>query len=198
MADPKTNKIKVQRKRKRLYETKDPEKKAPKVSSKKTPVKPKPAAVPEPSQQERAEAVVKKFIWVSMGAGLIPVPLVDTGVVMGVSVNMLWHLSKIYNIEFSKTRGKSLAYSLAGSVTADTLRRGALTGFLKSIPFVGILGMVSMPIYSGAMTYALGKIFIQHFESGGTFLDFEPQKVKNHFAALFQEGKGVASNLKRG
>ena len=53
-----------------------------------------------------------------------------------------------------------------------------------------------MPIYSGAATWAIGKVFIQHFASGGTFLDFDPQKVKDYFRNLFEQGKEVASNLK--
>ena len=28
----------------------------------------------------------------------------------------------------------------------------------------------------------MGKVFIQHFESGGTFLDFDPDKVRSYFS----------------
>jgi hypothetical protein len=43
--------------------------------------------------------------------------------------------------------------------------------------------MVSSPAFASASTYAVGKVFIQHFATGGTFLDFDPDKVKAHFAA---------------
>jgi hypothetical protein len=31
-----------------------------------------------------------------------------------------------------------------------------------------------MPVLSAGATYAIGKAFIQHFQSGGTLLDFNP------------------------
>ncbi|MCP4106117.1 MAG: hypothetical protein GY749_11350 [Desulfobacteraceae bacterium] len=49
-----------------------------------------------------------------------------------------------------------------------------------------------MPVAASASTYALGKIFIQHFASGGTFLTFDPEKVKAYYAEMFEDGKKVA------
>ena len=31
-------------------------------------------------------------------------------------------------------------------------------------------GAITMPVIAGASTYAIYKVFVQHFESGGTFL----------------------------
>ena len=31
-----------------------------------------------------------------------------------------------------------------------------------------------MPVFSAGVTYVIGKVFIQHFASGGTLLDFNP------------------------
>ena len=50
-----------------------------------------------------------------------------------------------------------------------------------------------MPVFAGASTYAIGKVFIQHFESGGTFLDFEPAKVRAYFSQQFDKGRDLAS-----
>jgi len=46
---------------------------------------------------------------------------------------------------------------------------------LKAVPVVGTItaGFV-MPVLSSGATFAIGKAFIQHFESGGTLLDFNP------------------------
>jgi lipoate-protein ligase A len=52
-----------------------------------------------------------------------------------------------------------------------------------------------MSAIGGAATYAIGRVFIQHFESGGTFLDFNPEKVREYFKEQFERGKGVASEL---
>lgn len=139
---------------------------------------------------------VIRYMWWAMGAGAIPVPFVDLGALAGVQLKMLHRLSQHYEVEFSQNRGKSIIATLIGTITTDSLHRSAFTSFVKSIPFVGFIGVVSMPIYAGAATYAIGKLFIQHFESGGTFLDFDPKKVKDYFAKLYEEGKSTASKLK--
>ena len=40
-----------------------------------------------------------------------------------------------------------------------------------------------MPVLSAGATYAIGKAFIQHFESGGTLLDFNPPDYKEFIKA---------------
>ena len=54
-----------------------------------------------------------------------------------------------------------------------------------------------MTILAGATTYAVGKVFIQHFESGGTFLNFNPDSVKEYYETMFKEGQSVAENMKK-
>jgi uncharacterized protein (DUF697 family) len=145
---------------------------------------------------DSAHAVVKKYMYWSMGAGLIPIPLVDIATVSGVQLKMLSELSKVYDVKFSENAGKSIISALVGGISADALSRSYLTSLVKSIPLVGIVGAVSMPIFSGAATWAIGKVFIQHFASGGTFLDFDPVKVKSYFKDLYQQGQTIAQNMK--
>ncbi len=145
---------------------------------------------------DQAENVVKTYMYWSMGVGLIPIPLLDVAAVSGVQLKMLSEISKIYEIKFSENAGKTIIASLLGGVTAGTLTRSSFTSFIKSIPIIGILGSLSMPIYSGAATWAIGKVFIQHFASGGTFLTFDPQKVKDYFNELFKQGLTIAESTK--
>jgi len=42
----------------------------------------------------------------------------------------------------------------------------------------------------------VGKVFVQHFESGGTFLSFDPEKVRSHFEEELKMGKAVAAVAK--
>ena len=41
---------------------------------------------------------------------------------------------------------------------------------------------VSTAVFAGASTFAVGKVFIEHFESGGTFLTFDPERVLEYYA----------------
>ena len=51
-----------------------------------------------------------------------------------------------------------------------------------------------MPVINGATTYAVGKVFTQHFESGGTFLTFDAAKVREYFETQFKEGKSFMAS----
>ena len=53
---------------------------------------------------------------------------------------------------------------------------------IAKLPLVGsLLSVASLPLFAGGITYAVGKVFITHFASGGTFLDFDPDKVRSYF-----------------
>jgi uncharacterized protein (DUF697 family) len=147
--------------------------------------------------ENSANAIVKNYMYWSMGSGLIPFAVLDLAAIVAVQLKMLSRLSDLYEVKFSENQGKSIIAALTGTLGAHALRRSAFTGFLKSIPILGLVGMFAMPIYAGAVTYAIGKVFIQHFESGGTFLDFDPAKVKEYFSKLYEEGRTAASKLKK-
>ncbi len=127
----------------------------------------------------------------SMGAGLVPLPLLDVVAVTAIQVDMLKQLSAHYNIPFTEQAGKSWISAISGSVLA---RMGASS--LKAIPVIGsILGSVSMSALSGAGTYAIGNVFKEHFKNGGDLSDLDLKKAKNFFKEKFDEGKRVAKKL---
>jgi uncharacterized protein (DUF697 family) len=132
---------------------------------------------------EEASKLVDRFALWSGVAGLIPVPVVDILAVGGLQVQMLRRISQIYNVEFSENRGKALIAALAGTMIPATSGMGAASA-LKFIPVVNILaaGFV-MPVLSAGATYAIGKAFIQHFESGGSLLDFNPPDYREFVKA---------------
>src|SRR5215472_13423105 len=129
--------------------------------------------VPEQRDQVASKLVDRFAIWSGV-AGLVPLPVVDVLAVGGLQLQMLRRLSQIYGVEFSENRGKALIAALAGCMIPATSGMGAASA-LKAIPIVNILaaGFV-MPVLSAGATYAIGKAFVQHFESGGTLLDFNP------------------------
>jgi uncharacterized protein (DUF697 family) len=147
-------------------------------------------------KEQQARKIAKNYMWWSMGAGLIPVPFVDLVAVSGVQLKMLAEIGKIYGVEFNEGRGKALIASLLGYVVPSTLSFGSVGTLLKAIPLVGpLVGAPSMVAFCGASTYAVGKVFIQHFASGGTFLSFDPARVKEFFQKEFEEGSKVAAKL---
>jgi len=145
-------------------------------------------------KQGKALKTVKYYMWLSGGAGLIPISLVDWAAVSGLQLKMLADISKIYGVPFQANVGKAAIASLAGYIVPNAAAFGTIGCLLKTVPGVGALaGAPAMAAFSGAYAWALGNVFIQHFESGGTFLSFDPEKVREHFKAQFAAGPNPAA-----
>jgi uncharacterized protein (DUF697 family) len=127
--------------------------------------------------------LVERYSLWSGAAGLIPVPFVDLAAVGGVQIQMLRRISQIYSVPFSENRGKALTASLAGSMLPASSGLGAAS-IIKSVPVVGTaISVIVMPALSAGATYAIGMVFIQHFASGGTLLDFNPRDYREFIKA---------------
>ena len=149
----------------------------------------------ENGREDRLEKLAKNHILASMGVGLIPIPIVDLVALTGIQLTMLKKISAEYDIPFRQDLGKSLITSLTGGFLSVFVGVN-LASFIKWVPLVGqTAGAVTMPVLAGASTYAIHKVFVQHFESGGTFLDMDPSRVKDYFAEQFKKGKEVADDL---
>lgn len=146
----------------------------------------------------QSKNVVTRYVWWSLGAGLVPLPLFDIAVGTGIQVKMLADLAKVYGVPFKKDRVKAVVGALLGAVIPTRLSQTRAVTALRFVPLVGTaVGIVSEPLLLGASTYALGRVFTQHFASGGTFLDFDPAQVRAHFMQEFEKGKeAVAAQIK--
>ncbi len=155
-----------------------------------------------------ADKTIRHHVYSSVGVGLIPVPIADLIGLAIIRLNMLRELAKLYDVPFLIKPGQNLLSSwpavlatfaddaaaiLAGNILPSS---GTLvTSIAKFVPGIGhTLGVVTMPIISGATTYAIGKVFNVHFASGETLLTFNPEKVKAYYAEMLEEGKTVAAN----
>lgn len=139
----------------------------------------------------QCDVAISKHVAASLGAGFIPLPVVDFVTITGVQINLLYRLCRIYGVEFSKESARSIVTSLLGA-SVPSLQGELIGSGLKMIPIIGTLaGMVAAPVIAGASTYAVGKVFVLHLESGGTLLTFDAKKMKLHFEQALQEGKRV-------
>jgi uncharacterized protein (DUF697 family) len=133
-----------------------------------------PAAEGADTRRARAMKLVERFSLWSGAAGLIPVPFVDLVAVGGVQIQMLRRISQIYDVPFSKNRGRAVIAGLAGTMIPATTGI-SMSSYIKSIPFVGTaIGAIATPALSVGATYAIGMVFVQHFSTGGTLLDLAP------------------------
>lgn len=141
-----------------------------------------------------ADRTIRNHVIWAMGAGLIPVPIVDIAAVTAVQVDMLHQLARDYGHEIGRDKLRTFVSAVAGSTLA---RLGA--SLVKAIPGVGMLfGGLSMSVLSGASTYAVGEVARQQLENddGRGFVGFDVNRAKARYDAEFERGKQYAKDLK--
>ena len=141
-----------------------------------------------------AQNIVKANIITSMASGLIPVPLFDMISLTNIQFHLIQTLAEHYQIPADNINKSLITSLVSGSLPVISIL--GLGSFMKSIPGIGSLaGSGSVAIISGAVAYAVGQVFIRHFEQGGTLEDFNPDSAKEYFSEQFKAGKLIASEL---
>jgi uncharacterized protein (DUF697 family) len=142
------------------------------------------------SRTEKGKEVIHRNVLWALGAGVVPLPLVDMVAVLAVELKMLKQLSDAYDAKFTDDVAKKVVASLLTSVGSVGLGIAVAGSLFKIVPVIGsTLGVVSVPVFAATFTSALGKIFQMHLETGGTLLDFDPKAVRTHFKREFDRSK---------
>ena len=143
---------------------------------------------------KHADTVIRNHIIWSMGAGFIPVPIADIVAVSAVQLDMIRQLCRVYDMDFSETQGKAIVTSLTGPILA----RAGARSLIKLVPVLGTaVGGLTMSVFNGASTFALGEVFKKHFQLGGTILDFDAERLRKYYKEKFEKGKKVAEEIKK-
>ena len=152
---------------------------------------------PDPKSDKDAHAgtIIRNHVIWSMGASyVIPLPVADVFAVSALQLDMIRQLCRVYNIDFAETQGKAIVTSL----TTSAMTKAGARSLIKLIPGVGtVIGGVTTAILNGASTYALGEVFKKHFGNGGTFLDFDTDRLRKMYNEKFEKGKDVAKKWKQ-
>jgi uncharacterized protein (DUF697 family) len=158
------------------------------IVKEKPPEEKRPEAVNVDDDYEVQRIIDRYALWAA-GIGLVPMPFVDLVALSGLQVRMLSALARHYDIHFSESAGRALIVSLASSVGAHAVGRGAIGSVLKSVPIFGwVAGLFILPVSAGAFTYAVGRVFALHFSSGGTFLTADTEAFNRSFKDQYNRG----------
>ena len=89
------------------------------------------------SKEETAEQIIRHNVLWSLGAGAIPLPLLDAAATVAVQIRMLKQLADVYEVPFREDRIKNVCTSLLGGLSAPVV--GAVAGIsaFKFVPVVG-------------------------------------------------------------
>ncbi len=138
---------------------------------------------------EKSEKIIESAVMLSVGAGILPIPLADLVLVTAIQVDMVRQLATIYNVQVQFTHLESWLNALSASLLPQIK-----TEAIKTIPGLNrLVGGDSIAVLSGASTYAIGQVFVRHFENKGQVSDFRAELVQDYLQEEFENGKKVAA-----
>ena len=153
-----------------------------------------PALPVDAERTASAERIIQDHVLLAMASGLIPGPGIDLIAGFAAQMTMLKRMASLYDVPFKENAAKSTITSLMGTLGGVGAAAIAAGSFLKFVPVLGTaIGMAGTSVALGGFTYAIGKVFQRHFETGGAFLDFDPRAYREYFREMNQRGRKVAA-----
>jgi uncharacterized protein (DUF697 family) len=132
-----------------------------------------------------AMQIVYRFMAMSAGAALIPMPGIDTAILAGVHVALIKRLCEHYDVSFEEHAARNVLIAVIAGFVPGTI--GSVIGrkILRMLPSSArVFGWALFSASSAALSYGIGRLFIQHFESGGTLLSFDATRI--HHALTYR------------
>lgn len=124
------------------------------------------AAVDATGRRSQALKIVERHAVYAAVGGIIPVPIANVAGVTAVIVRMVKVLSDLYGTPFERDRARAIVVGFMGGAMPTGL--GAVTtstlGYI--VPGSGLLGLAVSSVTAVACTRSIGRIFVEHFESG--------------------------------
>jgi len=140
------------------------------------------------SRHDDAEKILSSALGWSAAAGFVPLPVLDVAALATVQVKMVNKLNTLYNQQASGELARGIISVLLGTLAPVKATEFVLLSGAKSIPVIGtVAGSLSMAAFGTAATYAIGKVFIRHFERGGTIASLDVEAVKEELKAEFAQ-----------
>ncbi len=147
------------------------------------------------ARRQQALSVVQDHTIGSLAPAAIPFPVFDLVALTGIQLKMLNSLCSLYGLTFSNKAARVAVTSLLSKMLSTSFTP-MLASFIKVIPGVGqASGVAGMMATGGASTYAVGKLFIRHFEAGGNLSNFNAKAMSGYLRQEFEQGKKVSNDL---
>lgn len=135
------------------------------------PEQPQPTSRLSPSERRnrknRALKSIYRYVVMSAGMGFIPAPLYSQVAVSGVLVAMLTELCQEFDVKISNQKTKAAVASVLGGAHSGWIAYYSTKHIDRFVPGISVVaGIVARPIAAGTITYAIGRLFLHHLETG--------------------------------
>jgi uncharacterized protein (DUF697 family) len=142
-----------------------------------------------------AGSIISSAVKWSGAAGAIPLPYVDLAALAAVQYSMVRDLASLYGYNPDKKLVRNIVATSFGCLVPSVAGASLVGSSLKFVPGGGtILGSAGVAAFSAAATYAIGKVFVRHFERGGNPQDFSAENIQDELKQEFANaGERAAS-----
>jgi uncharacterized protein (DUF697 family) len=98
---------------------------------------------------------------------LIPTPLLYQIAVGGLLSKMLYDLSELYGTSLTKQKNKAIIASILGGGHSEWITVYMRDNIQKILPGIVVIGnTIARPVVAAGITYAIGRLFVKHFDTG--------------------------------
>jgi uncharacterized protein (DUF697 family) len=132
-----------------------------------------PAAKSENRERRmKALGIVNRHAAYSAAGGLIPLPVANFAGVTAVIVRMMKVLSQHYRVPFQRDRARAIVVGLVGGAIPSGAAAVTGSALLYVLPPSVLIVAAVSSVAAAGYTRSIGRIFIEHFETGATLQDF--------------------------
>jgi uncharacterized protein (DUF697 family) len=125
-----------------------------------------------------ARGIVERHAYYSAVGGIIPVPIANVASITAVIVRMVKVLSDLYGVPFQRDRARAIVIGLMGGAMPTGLAAATASTLVYIVPGSNLIGLAVSSVTAIACTRGIGRIFIEHFESGATLNDISAAQGK--------------------
>ncbi|HEX4138428.1 MAG TPA: cyclic nucleotide-binding domain-containing protein [Bryobacteraceae bacterium] len=139
---------------------------------------------------DQAMKIVNRYSKIAAGAGLVPGALINFVAILAIQVRMVWKLARCFGYKEPVERVRGSIMSLLASGIPAALGHGAALAVTTTAIIGGsVLYFLFTPVLAYAVTQAVGRTFVMHFESGGTLLTFDATAFQDYFLSEFHQAR---------
>ena len=133
--------------------------------------------------------IIRKSVYAAMGIGIVPIPFFNLAAVTTSSIVMIKRLSALYGVEFKEGVARKIITAVVGA-GVGVLASGPVESIVGAVPIIGLpLAIATKPTLNAMTTYALGQMFVNHFEEGGGFVSVNIDVMKESFSSAFKNSR---------
>ena len=146
----------------------------------------------EQARTNRALAIVRKYTAWSAGVDVLPLGWLGNGALCGaVNVRMIRELCACYGREFRQELAVTAAAAAAGGIVNAGIIGFVGRGLVDLVPGAGLVRLVTSAASSGSVTYLTGRMFVYHFELGGTLFGLDAGKTRAMLLKLKEQDEAA-------